>query len=282
MGSGCFTTHAYASYSTSSGKSYDTTTGFVRGQVYKEKCLNEALNPYKVIRECANSEEHPNTIPVILALDVTGSMGASCKKTAEALGVIMTELYKKFSDIEFMVMGIGDLAYDTSPIQASQFESDVRIAENLDKLYLEFGGGGNAYESYSAAWYFGLHNTKLDCFDKQGRKGIIITLGDEPLNPYLPCAELEEALGCKLQSHIETKQLYEEASKKFDIYHISVDDEDNAYSRYAERIKESFGELLGQRNKVSTLNNLHKTIVECISDSIESGPRLINEGEISW
>jgi len=282
MGGGSFTTHAYASYSTSCGKSYDTTTGFVRGQVYKEKCLNEALNPYKVIRECANSEEHPNTIPVILALDVTGSMGASCKKTAEALGVIMTELYEKFSDIEFMVMGIGDLAYDTSPIQASQFESDVRIAENLDKLYLEFGGGGNAYESYSAAWYFGLHNTKLDCFDKQGRKGIIITLGDEPLNPYLPCVELEKALGCKLQSHIETKQLYEEASKKFDIYHISVDDEDNAYSYYAKRIEESFGELLGQKNKVSTLNELHKTIVECISDSIENGPRPINEGEISW
>lgn len=33
----------------------------------------------------------------------------------------------------------------------SQFESDVRIAEVLDKIYMEHGGRGNAYESYTAA-----------------------------------------------------------------------------------------------------------------------------------
>ena len=53
--------------------------------------------------------------------------------------------------------------------------------------------------------------------EKQGRKGIIITMGDEPLNPYLPVKDLNEAANCTEQADIETDKLYKEASKKFDM-----------------------------------------------------------------
>lgn len=109
---------------------------------FKSCGLNAALDPKNVIRECRDSDEHPNTIPVILALDVTGSMGDAAVAVAKKLNVIMTRLFENIKDVEFMIMGIGDLAYDSTPIQASQFESDIRIAEQLDKLYFEYGGGG--------------------------------------------------------------------------------------------------------------------------------------------
>ena len=160
----------------------------------------------------------------------------------------MTKLYEKISDVEFMVMGIGDLAYDDCPIQASQFESDIRIAEQLDKIYFEFGGGGNSFESYTAAWYFGSRHTKLDCLNR-GRKGIIITMGDEQLNPYLPLkgrrSGLMEATGDNLQSDVETKDLYDEASQKFNIYHLDVshgyrwdkeDEIEKSYKKYLDDI----------------------------------------------
>lgn len=296
MGSSTFDRDEFKTYSRSMGKKYNSTTNRVEGQVYHSMMLNEQLNPKNVIRECCNSEEHPNTIPVILALDVTGSMGDACQETAEALGVIMEQLYKKFKDIEIMVMGIGDLAYDNAPIQISQFESDVRIAEWLDKIYMEHGGGGNSYESYTAAWYMGLRHTKLDAYDKQGRKGIIITMGDEPLNPYLPEFELSNVTGDSLQGDIETKDLFKEASEKFDIYHIAVDSPQDSYSFYAKRIKESFGNLLGQRLMISTIGKLGDTICDCIANSVENGNSSSfvlnednkdisvenNEGGISW
>lgn len=294
MGSGSFSTKAYACYNTSLGRSYSKDTGRVSGQTFESKRLDESLNPKKfTIRECANNDEHPNTIPVILALDVTGSMGEACSETAAALGVIITNLYKKFKDIEFCVMGIGDLAYDDAPIQMSQFESDVRIAEALDKIYMEHGGGGNAFESYTAAWYMGLHHTKLDCFDKQGRKGIIITMGDEPLNPYLPKYGLGNALGTNIQGDVDTKELYAEASKKFDIFHIAVDSPRDCYRSYKDEINKSFGEVLGQRLKTATLNRLAEVVEECITESVGSTPEIIGEvtpavntvnenGEISW
>lgn len=289
MGAGSFTSTSFRSYSTSVGKDYDEYTGRVSGQVFEARKIDPSLDPKNFkVRECINSDEHPNTIPVILALDVTGSMGEACKETAEALGVIITNLYKKFQDIEFCVMGIGDLAYDRAPIQMSQFESDVRIAEALDKIYMEHGGGGNAFESYTAAWYMGLKRTKLDAVDLQGRKGIIITMGDEPLNPYLPQHELNQAVNAKEQADIETANLFKEASTKFDIFHIAVDSSHDCYSSYAQRIANSFGQLLGPRFKVASLNQLAEAVEECITESVQgsnSAPTVntVNaNGEISW
>lgn len=278
MGSGSFSSSSFAAYSTSLGRSYDTTTGRVTGQTYTARHIDEKMKPYNVMRECCNTEEHPNTIPVILALDVTGSMGSACKETAEALGTIMNDLYEKFEDIQIMVMGIGDLAYDDAPIQISQFESDVRIAEWLDKIWIEFGGGGNSYESYSAAWYMGLYHTKLDAFDKQGRKGIIITMGDEPMNPYLPGDRIKQFVGDSCQGDIDTKELYNNACEKFDIYHIAVSDK-SSYRMYKKEIQNSFGQLLGDHLKISTINELGNTICDCIEDSAQ--PK-VNNNEISW
>lgn len=270
MGGGSWTTSAFTSYSTVKGMSVDSLTGSIRGsyssqEMYKQKYLNEKLDPKNVLRECIDSEEHPNTIPVILALDVTGSMGKAAVEVAKDINVVMTRLFKDVKDVEFMIMGIGDLACDSAPIQISQFESDIRIAEQLDQVYFEYGGGGNAYESYTAAWYMGSRHTNLDCFNRRGKRGIIITLGDEQLNPYLPKGPLEKVTGDHLQSDVETKDLYEETSKKFDIYHIDVD-----HRHYRDdMIDSSWRTYLDDNHyKSVNLNSVTDTIVEMILDSI--------------
>lgn len=268
MGGGSWEASAFCNYSVSKGRVVNLDGTASCQNMFIQKNLNEDLNPYKKIRECCDTEEHPYTIPVILALDVTGSMGSACKKVAQSLNVIMSELYSKYKDIEFMIMAIGDLAYDDEPIQVSQFESDIRIAEHTDKIYFEAGGGGNCYESYTAAWYFGLYNTDLHCW-RRGKKGIIITLGDEPLNPYLPKDRLNNCIGCTLQSDVNTKDLYKQASKKFDIYHIAIDDPDTSFKTYQEQITKSWGDILRDKLKISTLNELPSVITTCISQSIE-------------
>ena len=205
---------------------------------------------------------------------------------AKELNVIMTELYDKVQDVEFMIMGIGDLSYDNAPIQASQFESDIRIAEQLDKIYFEAGGGGNAYESYTAAWYFGLNHCKLDCWNR-GKKGIIITLGDEPLNPYLPATPLSLSTGAKMQGDVETSELYKEVTQKYEVYHLAVEDRETSYWRYADRIKSSFGKYLDENHlKVVNMDNLANTIVGIVANSEENIlAETVNtneNGEISW
>lgn len=290
MGSGSWTTDSFVTYSTARGMSVST-SGSITGdysaqEMFTQRRIAHELDPKNVIRECCDSTEHPNTKPVILALDVTGSMGGASVKVAKELNVIMTELYGKIKDVEFLIMGIGDLACDDAPIQASQFESDIRIAEQLDKIYFEGGGGGNAYESYTAAWYFGVNHCKLDCW-KRGKKGTIITLGDEPLNPYLPGVALSRTTGDHLQAGVETEDLYKEVIQKYDVYHLAVDDKETSYWRYADMIKDSFGKYLDANHlRVVNMDNLASTIVEIVSNSekyVETGNNVVNEsGAISW
>ena len=116
MGGGTWTTASYRSYTTTKCMSV-TAEGMICGdysaqEMFKQRKIAPELNPKNVMRECRDSDEHPNTVPVILSLDVTGSMGMSAVEVAKKLNIVMTSLYEKMSDVEFMIMAIGDLAYD--------------------------------------------------------------------------------------------------------------------------------------------------------------------------
>ena len=276
MGYGYWTRNDFVTYSAARGRTVDASgnldSRLTDQQLFRQVGLHPRLNPRNVTRECCDSPDHPNTIPVILALDVTGSMGAASAEVARKMNEVMTSLYDTIPDVEFMVMGIGDLAYDRVPIQISQFEADIRIAEQLDQVYMEHGGGGNAFESYTAAWYMGARHTRLDCW-KRGEKGLIITMGDEPLNPYLPRKPLEDATGDSLQADVETGKLYREAAKMYDIYHLHVTHRQP--DRYLEAAEKSFGKVLPRGHGIVTdLDGISRTLIRVIRDFAgKSAPR---------
>ena len=248
------------------GKDGSLTGSYSNQELFLARHLDPALNPRGVIRECCDSEEHPQTLPVILALDVTGSMGQAAVEVAKKLNVIMTKLYDQMSDVQFMVMGIGDFAYDQHPLQVTQFEADIRIAEQLDKLYFEFGGGGNSYESYTASWYFALHHTRLDAW-KRDQKGILITMGDERLNPYIPIkgsrCRFADVTGDALQGDVQTKELFRDVREKYELYHLDV----NHRGGYdAEGIRKSWRAFLDREHfRVVTIDEITDAIVRIVT-----------------
>ena len=271
MGSGTWTTQAYNSYvSTTKGIDASNITIDSVNQFYTANSMDSALNPYGVkVRECRDSEEHPNTIPVILGLDVTGSMGSACAAVARQLDKIITGLYEDVKDVEFMVMGIGDFAYDRSPLQVSQFESDVRICDQLGKIWFERGGGGNGFESYTAAWYFAQRHTDLDCW-KRGKRGIIITMGDEPLNPYLPGKEFQRIFGHGGQD-IDTADLYQQVIEKYDVFHIIITDAAGSGKYYMEKNKKTWGKYLnGQHLFARNSDDLPQVIRDIVTAHVDN------------
>ena len=288
MGCGTWREDTFRTYSVRRGRTVGkggSLSGDLSNQeMFTARTIDPALDPKDVSRECCDNEEHPATIPVILALDVTGSMGQAAVEVAKQLNVIMTGLYQKLADVEFMVMGIGDLAYDRCPLQVSQFESDIRIAEQLDKIYFEFGGGGNSYESYTAAWYFASEHCRLDAW-KRGEKGIIITMGDEGINPYLPGHRLGEITGRPITEDIDTKALYKSVQEKYDVYHIFVRHGSGRDEGYIRTWRDFMDE---EHFRISDLNEIADTIIRIVSGQAEEKSIRKNSGkgtalpEISW
>lgn len=272
---------------------YTTATSTVRSfadlsalnvqEIYKADHLDPMLNPKNIIREARESEDHPTIYPIILGLDVTGSMSHSLVMCASKLDEIMSELYKKIEGVQFCMVGIGDFLYDSAPFQCTQFESDIRILDQSCKIYQERGGGGNNVESYTAAWYFGLHHTDLDCW-KHGEKGLIITIGDEGCPSYLPRNRVNEVFGDSIETDVETNKLYQEALEKFDIYHIAITN-NSSYDYHKKIIEKTWRPLLGEHFLCAESDELPQIISQIVDDRQRvfntTGIKVTNEG-ISW
>ena len=285
MGGGSWTTASYVEHSTVTRgfADMDSFKSASTSQLYKNHSLDPSLDPKGVIRECFDSEEHPNSLPVILAVDVTGSMGSAASAVAIKLGDIMEKLFAQNTnrDIEFCIMAIGDQEYDHAPYQASQFESDIRIAQALEKIYFEGGGGGNVYESYVGAWLWAYDRTMCDCWSRGGR-GVLITLGDEKITGTIS-NKYRNFIGENTPSDPQhkdfftqfpvstSKELYNQISELWDIYHISVNDVNSSYKKVKDYydVDASWKAVIGQNYQVCTIPKLDDVISKIILNHIK-------------
>lgn len=221
---------------------------------------HDSMNPSGItFREARDSDVHPNTVPIILGLDVTGSMGhIPHELIKEGLPKLMGGIIQGgVPDPALLFLGIGDHECDRYPLQVGQFESgDEELDMWLTRTYIESGGGGNAGESYLLAWYFAAFHTKTDAFEKRGQKGLLFTVGDEPNLPILPAAAIKEIMGAGQQTYT-APELLTEAQKRYEVYHISV-----LHSDQAVRANVVWKQLLGQ-NCLSTQD--HKEIPDIIT-----------------
>ena len=254
MGSGRYSTDDWVSYSHTMGRSADPIRGVDpsvhHSTIFTASRLDPDLDPKGKTRESVDSADNPQSTPLIVGLDVSGSMGMISGVMARVgLKTLMTEVYDRrpITDPHLMFMGIGDAEMrDTAPLQVTQFEADVRIAKQLDKLYLEGGGGGNQHESYMLPWYFAAHHTKIDSFDKRGKRGYLFTIGDEYPQMVLPADCVRTVIGDSLQSDISVEELLTQVSRQWDIFHVIV--AEGSHARGHERqTRDQWTKLLGQQ-----------------------------------
>lgn len=231
--------------------------------VYK---AHEDLDPKKLnaagenIRECRDNAEHPNSTAVSILLDSTGSMGSVPRtmqtKLAGLFGLLLRKGYVE--DPQISISCYGDAFIDRVPLQFSQFESDNRIDDNLDKLFIEGGGGGNSGETASLAWYYAIHHTVTDAWEKRGKKGYMFIIADEvPLE--ITAEQVKENIG-DLQplGSLKTADLAEALQEKWEVFVLLIDN----YSAKVQNSEKVYTELFGRRNVliVEDPNNITEII----------------------
>ena len=222
MGSGSWTSKDWSSYTSKRGYSSSSSAK----ELYTRDTVRSDFDPKGIaFRESCDSEEHPNSTPIIIGLDVTGSMSSVLETVSKRLGDTITQILERnpVSDPQVMFAAFGDAVYDKHPLQVTQFESDIRIAEQLNDIYFEKGGGGNGGESYALPWYFAARHTKIDSFDKHGKKGFIFTVGDECCLDTLTKDQIKQFIGDDVERDLTAEEILSEVSRKYEVYHLIVD-----------------------------------------------------------
>lgn len=119
-------------------------------QVFTARHMSPDMNICGKVRECRDSDEHPTTYPIIIALDVTGSMGSIPHNliTGGFPAIMKKIMDEGIEHPQVCFLGIGDDYYDEAPIQAGQFEASDELLDHwLKSLWIEGGGGGNDGQS---------------------------------------------------------------------------------------------------------------------------------------
>jgi hypothetical protein len=185
--------------------------------------VHPALDPYGVAaRESRDSDEHPASVAIAVLFDVTGSMRKVPRvlqaKLPQLFGLLLRKGYVR--DPQILFGAIGDATCDRVPLQVGQFESDNRMDDDLSRIVLEGGGGGQVTESYELALYFMARHTAIDCYEKRGRRGYLFIIGDEMAYPRVKPEEVEAVIGDPLAEPVKLKQIVAEVRQRYDLYYL--------------------------------------------------------------
>jgi hypothetical protein len=267
MGSGSFTRNDWNTFSSS--RKYNDASVKTE-DIFTRATIDSSLDPKNFrVRESRDSADNPHSTPIILALDVTGSMSPVLDSIArKGMKVICEEIYnrKPVTNPQICSLGIGDVNCDQSPFQATQFESDIRISEELEKLYLEQGGGGNNSESYILAWYFAKYRTETDSWAKRGKKGFLFTIGDENITPQITQEQFKKYLNDNQMRTISAQELFDIVSLEWEIFHVVIKEGDHA-QRYLKTVVDSWAKVIGLQHLIQLDD--HTKLGEIIVSTIE-------------
>ena len=240
-------------------------------QVFKQAKCHPLMNPKGVrLRESRDGADHPESLGIVFALDVTGSMGEIPKIMAtQQLPVFMKTLVDcQISDPQLLFMAVGDAVSDNAPLQVGQFESTAELMDQwLTWSYLEGGGGGTGQESYELGLYFLAMHSEMDCMTKRKKRGYLFMTGDEVPYPTLSRHVVDTVVGDRLDEDLSCEEIVAELQKTFIPFFIIPD------RARAKRCERRWRDLLGDH-------------VLCLESAIDvcfvaAGAMLLSEGRVS-
>jgi len=236
----------------------------------RKREIHESMEPTKaLLREARDSDAHPISVPIVLALDETGSMGRIPEYLVrEGLPHMMSNIIERgVPDPQVLFLAVGDHKSDNHYLQVGQFESgDEELDTWLTRMYPEGNGGGNGGESYSLAWYYAANHTSIDSLEKRGKKGFLFTVGDEPCHPTIPASTIKEITGQNPERSFSDVELLEMAQEKYHVYHLHIME---GYG--GTRSLPYWKNLLGENCvEVNDYRDVHKMVAQIVVDNTDN------------
>jgi len=157
------------------------------------------------------STDSPN--PVIIAVDGTGSMQTWPAEIFDRLPLLYQTLSKYRPDTEISFSVIGDANSDVWPVQISGFGKGPTLDDYLKALQPEGGGGPGIRESYELWAYYVQQHVQTP----KATSPFMIIMGDEKFYEHVDPEHVKRYLGGGLQERLDSKEVWEALSQRFDI-----------------------------------------------------------------
>ena len=228
----------------------------------------------RVVRESRDNDEHPNSLPIAIMLDVTGSMSDTLRVFIDKLPILMDLLINKIdiADPHILFGFIGDAYSDRVPLQVGNFESDIKkLDECFTAAVPEGGGGGQNTESYELGAYFLARHTEMDSLEKRGKKGYVFFTGDELPKQYVSRWQVKDLIGDTLLADIPAEDIFAELKQKFNVFWIFPGQTSNYHdTSLNKRLKKLIGKgLIKLPNPNDICETVAMTIAVCEGATME-------------
>jgi hypothetical protein len=189
------------------------------------------IDPRKRIRsESAN--------PLIIAIDVTGSMASWPAEIFDRLPLLFNTLSQYRSDLEICFAAIGDAAVDNWPLQVTSFATGYDLEQQLKALYGE-GGGGDAPESYGlfAHWV----NTHVEIAPAQ-EPPFLIVFGDINMHSIIPAGQIKHYLGDDVRQDVNALEAWQQVTQKWNTWFLR-----RPTNQRGDKIDQQWGQAIGEQ-----------------------------------
>ena len=186
------------------------------------------------------------TRPLVVACDVTGSMGEWPAVMFSKLPYLDIEGKSYLGpDMQISFMAVGDVMSDQYPLQVQPFGSGPdELPKALKNLIIEGGGGGNQMESYDVAALYCARNVMMPNV-KPDAKPIMIFIGDEGLQSEIEKRHAKMANVTLKDYTISVRDVFEELKRKFSVYIVRKE-----YSRNEAKIQAQWVTMLGANHVI--------------------------------
>lgn len=201
-------------------------------RTYASAQPDEALiSPSKTIQSASQN-------PLIVAVDVTGSMANWPAEIFDRLPLLYNTLSQYRPDLEICFAAIGDAHFDRWPLQVTRFARGFNLESQLKAIYGE-GGGGDEPESYELfAWWVN-HHVNLA---PTGEKPFLIVFGDATMHPKVNKNQVRDVIGDRVQDSDSIKE-WQAVTRRFNTWFLR-----RKGGKVGDRVDEQWARALGQQH----------------------------------
>jgi hypothetical protein len=203
-------------------------------RTYEKKAgPNEKIvDPHQHISTTSNN-------PIIVAIDVTGSMASWPFEIFDRLPLMFNTLSQYRQDTAISFAAIGDAKVDRWPLQVTPFASGYDLEQLLGALYGE-GGGGDAPESYGlfANWV----NTHVDIPNTSEPPPFLIVFGDINMHAKIEKQQVEHYLGDKPWGDLDSIDEWQKVTRKWNTWFLR-----RPGGKRGDHVDDQWGKAIGEQ-----------------------------------